>query len=344
MEEDTVLYLTMEDVRACNGEDASAARADVSKALAIHAGGETALPPKITLSPPFGEQEHSSHYVVMPAYVGGDVQMAGVKWVSVGQECDSSSIPAIPSLILLVNHGNGRPIAIMDGTLLTGIRTAAVTAVAAKALANPQAEVLGLIGAGFQSRMHLQSLMEVLPCLKEIRIYNRTHLKAQELAACYSTQFHGSIRAVRQAEAAVQGADVVVSATSSLTPIIQQAWLKEGVFYAQVGTHECTFEAVHDFNKIYVDDWEQILRRGVQTLAMMASHGQWDGSRLHGTLGDYLNGQISGRESASEKIMFSGIGLGVTDICMAERIYRTAVAKGIGNKLPLWGKGEIIRT
>jgi ornithine cyclodeaminase len=186
-----------------------------------------------------------------------------------------------------------------------------------------------------QSRMHLQALTHSFPRLKEIRICGRRQEKARHLTDEYGNRFKGRALAVRDAETAVRGADIVVTATTTDKPIIEKDWLKDGVFYAQIGSHECTFEAAAAFDRIYVDDWQQLLRRGVQTLAIMANQGLWSEERLTGTLGERLLGKVPGRESKREKIMFSSIGLGVTDIVMASRIYRTAVAKRIGNKVPL---------
>lgn len=328
-----IVYLTLEDVKRCGADDFAAARNDVRHALSLHAAEQCVLPAKVTITPPMRESGSGMHYIAMPAYLGGNVQMAGVKWVRAGKTDGSS--PSITSLFLLVDHDSGDPVAVMDATLLTGIRTAAATMVAAEELANPHAEVFAMIGAGAQGRMHLQAMQYSLPNLKEIRIYNRTYEKARQLVDELGGGFHGRFMAVHDPEEAVRGADVVVSATTTNAPIIQEDWWKDGVFYAQVGGHECTFEAISAFDKIYVDDWRQLQQRGVQTLSVMAQQGQWSESGLHGTLGERLLGRISGRDSNREKIMFSSIGLGIMDIAISARIYRTAIAEHIGYRLPL---------
>lgn len=323
----------MEDVRRCGGENFAAARNDVRQALSLHASGRYVLPSKIPIAPSDHADGNRTHYIVMPAYLGGEVQMAGMKWVRVGKT--DGTAPSITSVFLLVDHNSGDPVAMMDATLLTGVRTAAVTTVAAQELANPDAKVLGIIGAGVQGRMHLQALQAAFPNLTEIRIYSRRQENASKAADEFLGNFQGRMIAVHDAEEAVRDSDLVVSATTADAPVIRKEWLKDGVFYAQIGGHECTFEAVEAFDKIFVDDWEQLLHRGVQTLAVMAKQNKWKESDLHGTLGERLTGNVSGRMSNREKIMFSSIGLGIVDIAIAVRIYRTAVAKHIGFRLPL---------
>lgn len=334
-----LLYLSDEDVRCCGGDDFRVARTDVRSALSIHTKGQSVQPPKVSIRPNYRGQSEPN-YIAMPAFLGGDYNMAGVKWVNVGKMGACSTRPAITSLILLNDVETALPAAIVEGTLLTGVRTAAVTALATELLANPDAQVLAIVGAGWQGRMHLQALSEVLPNLKEIRVYSRTFSKSKKLTEEFCQQIQCRLIAVSDAENAVRGADVVVSATSAEAPIIQGNWLKEGVFYAQIGTHECTFDAVRSFDKVLVDDWEQVLQRGVQTLAVMARQGEWSSAGLDGTLGQLINGVVPGRESVKEKIMFSGIGLGVVDLAIATRVYREAVRRGIGNRLPFLGKRE----
>ncbi|WP_051620500.1 ornithine cyclodeaminase family protein [Paenibacillus sp. UNC451MF] len=333
-----MLYLNESDVAASGGHDWIAALEDVRRAFQCHAREDSVLPPKVTLPIPYAEKIGPSsgplpHYVAMPAYLGGNIPYAGFKWVSVGHPYQVDQ-PDITAVIVIQSPDSGYPAAIMDGTLITAIRTAAVTAVAAQELAPPYAEVLGIIGAGAQGAMHLRLLPQVLPKLKQIRLYNRSRSKAEELASRMKNEVKAEIVVTGQAQEAVVESDILVTATSSSgEPIVHGEWLKEGVLYVQVGRHEIAFEAVRQFDKILVDDWEQIRHRGVQTLALMEQEGEWRCSCLHGTLGQRLLGRIVGRESASERIMFSSIGLGVTDLAIAARIYEQATARGIGQWL-----------
>ncbi|WP_282939181.1 ornithine cyclodeaminase family protein [Paenibacillus sp. RC67] len=314
-----------------------AALEDVRRALLCHGQGETILPPKMTLSHSFDKQTGPSsgslpHYVAMPAYLGGNVPYAGFKWVSVGHP-HTADQPDITAIIVIQSPQSSYPAAIMDGTLITSIRSAAVTAVAVQELARPDAQVLGIIGTGAQGAKHLQLLSQALPKLKQIRLYNRSRDKAVELATRWKDQVKTEIIVTEGAQEAVMESDIVVTATSTNEPIVQAEWLKRGVLYVQVGRHEITFEAVQRFDKIFVDDWQQIRQRGVQTLALMEQEGRWRSSCLHGTLGQRLLGAIVGRESDSERIMVSTIGLGVVDLAIAARIYEQAVAQGIGQVL-----------
>ncbi|WP_248925023.1 ornithine cyclodeaminase family protein [Paenibacillus hamazuiensis] len=338
MHDGQIVYLSEDDVRRCGGGDFAAVQGDVRHAFALHAQGEHVLPAKVQLAQADRNNGSRTHYIVMPAFLGGDVQMAGMKWVRVGKP--ESASPAITSLMLLADHSSGEPAAIIDATWLNGIRTAAVTAVAALELANPESTVLAIVGSGAQGKAHLRYLPAVFPRLREIRIYSRRYENARYAAEEIGGGFRDRIVAVRHAEEAVRDADIVVSATTASEPVIREEWLKEGVFYAQIGSHECTFEAVAAFDKIVVDDWQQQLHRGVQTLAVMARLGKWSERDLHGTLGERLTGRIPGRESEHEKIMFGGIGLGIVDIAIAARLYQTALKERIGLRLPFSGHTE----
>lgn len=334
-----LLYLSSADVKTCEATHWDKAGEEIKKALLAHDEGKTVQPSKINLAPQC-QKENETHYVGMPSFIGGSVQMAGMKWVNVRGIKDNMPVPTVTALLILNDQKRGIPAAILEATWLTAMRTAVCTAIAAYYLANRHSKVLTIIGAGVQGEMHIHAMKHYFLEIEEIRIYNRTAEKAQHLASKIQRKYSIPVRVCENPETAVRDGDIIVSATNSKDPIIEKEWLKQGVFYAQVGMNECTFDAVRYFNRVYVDDWEQIIQRGVQTLAIMKKAGEFSENDIAGSLGQIINKKIMGRTHQDERIMFSNIGLGILDVAIGWRIYNEALQRGIGHKLPLWEEGE----
>jgi ornithine cyclodeaminase len=224
----------------------------------------------------------------------------------------------------------------MDGTLISAMRTGAVTGVGAKYLARGDSEIVGLIGAGVQNKTQLMALNVVLKNLKKVFIYDIDKEKASTWAEKMSEKLKLKIEASKSVKKTIENADVVVTATTSVNPIIEEDWFKEGVLYAQIGGNECEAEAVMGFDKFVVDSWEEVLHRGIFTIAHMHKNGKFTKEDLHSTIGEIIIKEKSGRENEKEKILYSPVGMGSEDIMVASRIYKEAVKKDLGIKFNLW--------
>jgi ornithine cyclodeaminase len=332
------LYLSQEDVVASGGLDMPAAIRDVELAFRLHNAGDSVLPSKTVLRWGDARSEKTRGRInAMPGYLGGSIRLAGLKWISsIPSNPVERNLPRAHGLIILTDVQTGVPLSVMDGTLISAVRTGAVTALAAQYLARSDATTVCMFGGGVQGRAQLLALAAVLPRLSEVRVYDPIHQRAQGLADEISRRL--GLRAVTASspEEACVGADVVVTATTSSEPIIQERWLASGAFYAQCGGNECDDDTILKADYVVVDDWKEISHRGIYTVGLMVDKGLIGKDRVDAELGEIVTGQKVGRTKSSQRIVFSSVGLVLEDVAVAARIYRTAVEKGLGQRLELW--------
>lgn len=334
----TVRFLNQDDVIACGGADMAAAVQDIENVFALHARGDVVLPSKTVLRWGGIESEYSHGRInAMPAYVGGDVHMAGIKWISgFPKNPFTNGLPRAVGITILNDPDTGVPLAIMDGTLISAVRTGAVTGVAAKYLARPDSEVAGIIGTGVQSRTQLRALKVVLPALKQVKAFDVDRGRRERFAEEMAADLGIEVRPVNSAEEAVRGSQVLVTATTSKEPVVKAEWIEPGLFYSAVGGHEFEYAVADRASKIVVDNWEEIKHRGSQTLCFMHREGLLSDDRIHAELGEVVIGRKAGRQSAGEFILFASVGMGLEDVAVASRVLRTARERGIGSDLVLW--------
>jgi N-[(2S)-2-amino-2-carboxyethyl]-L-glutamate dehydrogenase len=336
-----VLYLDQQDVIAAGGLDMSAAVRHMEVAQSLFDQGECINPDKSVLrwsEDPNVENERG-RVNFLSAYVGGAVDSLGMKWVgSFPHNRVTGNLPRATALIVLNDPDTGVPIALMEGSIISAVRTAAVAGVAVKHLARPDSRVIGLIGAGVQCRTHLMVLNEVLEDIEEVRVFNRTRANAQKLKTEMEERLGLNIRIVDTPEDAIRGTDIPITATTVHDPIMRGEWLGPGMLSIQFAGHECTYDVVTGADKLVCDDWEGLKHRGIMTPARMYQEGLLRDEDVHGNIGAVAGGRIPGRESDDEHIHFASVGMGVSDVAIAAMIYQRAIADGIGNRLRLWDK------
>jgi len=313
-----LLYLSREDVERLLDIDAMLDA--LGKALVALSAGIAVVPPRVGIRVPDLGLMGS-----MPGYVPGVA--LEVKLVSVFPGNHHLGLPSHQGLIALFDEGDGAPLAVMDGTYITAIRTGGTAAVATRALARKDASVLAILGAGVQGGSHLETLPRVRE-FEDIRIASRDAGKAASLAAR-----HPSARAVASFEEAVRGADVVACCTDSREPVIRRDWLKPGAHVSSVGG---TFGPEIDSEtmsagRIFVE-W-----RGAATNPPPAGAHElqgMDASRLT-EVGEVLAGTRPGRTSDAEITVYKSTGHAVEDAATARLVYDRARAEGAGVSLPL---------
>ncbi|GAB4259286.1 MAG: 2,3-diaminopropionate biosynthesis protein SbnB [Thermoleophilia bacterium] len=341
MSEVTFLYLSQEDVIAAGGLDMAATMETIEAVLALHARGDVVQPVKPTLrwGDALDTEETRGRIMAMPAYVGGAFDVAGIKWIpSMPANPRERGLPRASALIILNDAYTGLPLAVMDGTIISAMRTGAVTGVGARHLAAPGARVAGLCGAGVQSRTQLMALRVALPRLAEARIYDPQTEKCRRWAAEMSAELNLEVTPVASAEEAVRGADVVVSATIATEPYIRPEWTKDGVLVANPSSFDLFFEVVEEADKLVVDDWVQDVAHDSRLPARMVAAGRLSRENLHAELGEVVIGVKPGRETPHEKIVFDYVGLAIEDVAAAHRVWKQAEKAGVGVRLPLWRK------
>ncbi len=334
MQDIEFLYMTRADVRA-TGVDMPMVMDAVEDSFRLHHLGQTNLPWKTVLD--LGEHERGRGNA-MPAYVGGEYDVFGIKWIAGFPKNPAlHGLPRATGFFVLNDSWKGIPLAIMDCTLLSAMRTGAVTGVGAKYMARADSESVAMIGAGVQARTQLEALKVALPGLQQVRVFDINRETAEVYAAEMGELLSIEVRAVDSAELAVRDADVVVTVTVADEPIVKDAWMKPGSFFSAVGSYqEEEFAVVSNSDKVVVDGLGHVLHRETPIVALMIEQGLLREDEII-ELSAIVGGEAPGRETPEERIFFSPIGMGTEDVCVCNNVYKLAVEQGVGTKLKLWG-------
>ena len=242
----------------------------------------------------------------------------GLKLVSFYPANAGTDVPTHSAVILLFDPRDGVPLAVLDGRLITEMRTAAVSAAVARKVADPDARVLALLGSGVQALSHLEALTRIRK-FTEIRVWSRTAASAERFAAAHASY---GIRVAPDAATAVDGADVVVTATLATTPILRGAWLKPGAFVAAVGAPRPTWRELDDAcmaNTIIADHRQSCLAESGDVILSKCQIYAEAGEIFVGT-----KAPPSGRTT-----IFKSVGLAVEDVVTARLVYDAAIAAGL---------------
>jgi ornithine cyclodeaminase len=266
---------------------------------------------------------------------GAAGSVAGIKVVSIFPGNRERGEESHFGAVLLFETDTGRPIAHLDAASLTAIRTAAVSALATRLLAREDAGDLALLGAGVQARTHLEALREVRQ-LRRVRVWSRRPESANRFAAAESARHGLTVEAVDSAEAAVAGADLICTVTSSREPVLAGAWLAAGAHVNAVGsslaaTRELDSAAVARA-RLFVDRRESTINESGDFLFPLREGAIHD-NHIQGEIGDLLLGRLAGRRSADDVTLFKSLGLAVEDLAAAHHVYRKALALGRGVRL-----------
>ena len=250
-------------------------------------------------------EQHGGFFGIMPA-AGAEM---GIKLVTFYPNNGEKGLHTHHAMILLFRPETGEPLAVMDGRLITEMRTASVTAVGTKLLASPDAKVLGILGAGLQGRTHVAALAHVRD-FDEILIWSRTARHGEAFAEEFGAR-------VCTAEETVREADVVVAATAALEPILKGEWIKPGAHVNSVGWNGPDGRELDDAamaNVVFVESRE-------------AAHDQagdvrGSGCAIQGEIGEALSGAVAAR--ADETTIFDTVGVAIEDIASAKLVYDRA--------------------
>lgn len=336
--ENSLLFLSQDSIIESGGDDIEQAINVMEEVYSLHNKKDYVLPPKTVLRwGDFDSESIRGRVNSMPASIGGAFKSVGIKWIgSSPSNPEKYNLPRASAVIVLNDYETFVPKAVMDGMLISALRTGANSGVAAKYLAKKNSKVVGLVGAGAQSKTQLRALHHVLPMLESVKIFDLNIDRANEFSKEMSEKLNLNIEAVDSAESAVRGSDVFVTATVTKKPIVKQEWIEKGMLYLHVGSHESYFEVIHKADKIVVDDWEELKHRGVETLPIMFEKGEFDPNNIYGQIGEIVNGVKNGRENDEEFIYFNSVGMGMQDVALASVIYEKAKSKNIGDNLKLF--------
>ena len=300
-----VRYLDEASVRAVLQWDPLIAA--MEPALAAFSSGRVIQPVRNMLT----IEEGKRYLGIMPVVTQ---EAMGLKLVSFYPGNAGTGVPTHLGIILLSRPDTGEPLAVMDGRLITEMRTAAVSAAVMKHLAPPECPVLALLGGGVQASAHVEALSRVRR-FGDIRVWSRTPERAQRFA-----KEHG-VQAMPNAEAAVQDADVIVTATNALEPILRGSWLKQGAFVIAVGSPRPTWRELDDgvmtAGALVVDSREAVLKESGDVILSKAP--------IYAEVGEIFAGMKT-KPPPGSTIVFKSVGIAVEDIAAARLVYEAATS------------------
>lgn len=334
-----ILFLNDQAMHELGAGDMKAVINDVERAYVLTEAGDVLVPGKCVMR--WGKTPEDENVFgrinAMPGYIGGEYDMAGIKWIGSGPMNYKKGLPRASVTIVMNDPDTKLPVCIADGTEVSAKRTGASGGVAMKLLSKADASVLTICGAGAQGRTQLEAALIVRPTIKKVYVYDIRMESSQRFAEEAMAKYEGiEVIPVETPEAAVRESDIIVTVTLANDPIVHSEWLKPGCLLMNLADYEVSYNCVKKAGKIVVDNWETIKHRMVSTVAMMWKDGLVKDEDIHAQLGQILNGSKVGRENDEEIIYFNAVGTGILDLAVATRCYRKAVAEGKGVKVNYW--------
>ncbi len=284
----------------------------VEEAFSAHARGRTEMPPKVYVNLPGGD------FRTMPAYLP-DMGVAGVKVVNVHPGNPSLGLPTVMALIVILDPQTGTPLAVLNGTTLTDMRTGAAGAVAVRHLARGKEVTVGLVGGGRQASAQIRAIAAEVTVTR-VRVWSRNPANAERFCRSHR-EFPCSPAPLPE----VCDADVIVTTTPATSPVVRDEWVHEGTHINAIGADAAGKQeldpAILARARIFVDDPRQAVHSGEVNVPI--SHGLLSPGDIAGTIGEVVNGK-TGRRSPNEITVFDSTGLSIQDLAIA----RLAMERG----------------
>ncbi len=307
----------------------------LTHAMADLSAGRACAPERIAVVVP----ERDGIVASMPGYVPSLGALA-TKLVSVFPGNAGTAVPTHQALIAMFDPETGSPVALLDGTEITAVRTGAGSALSARLLAREDASVLAVIGTGVQARSHARAMVRVRP-VTEIRIAGRDTGRARVLAGQLATELNADVRAADSYRQAVDGADIVCATTHARAPVVRREWLTPGTHVTSVGLRadgrELDDRTVVD-SLVFVESRKAALApypSGSNDLTEPIRDGLITPDHVRAELGELVAGTKTGRESAEQLTVYKSVGVAVQDAAAAALVLAAARERGVGRELTL---------
>ena len=327
-----VLILSRLDVqKVLNIRDSINVVEEAFKELAL---GNIWMPPRQSTN----IEEYEGWVGIMPGYIRG-MNAMGTKIVTEFRRNSTQyNLPTIMATIIVNDPKTGTPIAIMDGSTITAMRTGAAGGVAAKHLAREDSHIVGIFGAGVQSRTQLSALCEIRPILKA-RVYDVMGKQVNDYVKEMSKKMGIDIKICDNPEDVVSGSDVIITASTSNNPVFKAEWLEEGTHINAVGAHspntrEIDTETVRS-SKFVVDSLETANKEAGEFIIPLSENAITK-NHIYGEIGEIIAGIKPGRVSKSERTIFKTCGLSIQDVSTARLVYTKAKEAGIGREVEIF--------
>lgn len=324
----TIILNQSEVLSLLNSDEVLSAVEDAFRAYGMR---KVQMPPKSYL---FYER-YSGDLRTMPAYIETP-EATGVKIVNVHTKNGSKKMPTVMAVVLLNDPENGYPIAMMNGTHLTALRTGAAGAIASKYLSRQNSSIIGFVGCGVQAQTQLQ--MHVLVRnITAVRIFDTNPEIQQNFANWISSHFNIDVDAAASVEDACR-CDILNTLTPVKSPVVKREYIRSGMHINAIGADAPGKEELDPeilkLAKVVVDDWEQAHHSG--EINVPCERGNFARSDLYGELGQIVAGLTPGRTNDEDITIFDSTGLAIQDIAVAHLVYQRARQKGIGQTVDLF--------
>jgi len=333
----SIRYLSKNDIKILGGASSQLYVNAVSRALQLHAKGDFVQPLKPYLRANGKDGHIADRIIAMPAYLGDDLPISGLKWI--GSKHDNPmkrDMERASGIIILNDSETNYPIAIMEASLISAMRTAAVTVIGTRYLARENFSQITCLGCGLIAKMQLISMLEQFKQIRKIHLFDLNQESAKLLAKKIQSQFEGvEISIAQSAEEAVRQGEVIITATVTDQPYIPFEWIQKGAFISNISIMDVQKDVFLNADKVVVDDWDQA-NREKKIINQLVLEGEFSYEDLHAELGEILLGKKSGRESEDEIIILNPMGMAIEDISSAHEIYRKAITEQIGTSLSLY--------
>ncbi|EJJ0117142.1 ornithine cyclodeaminase [Cronobacter sakazakii] len=321
-------FLTGQQVAALGGLDPHAALSDVTDATLLMAAGDAVMPAEthVPLDAAPGK------VYALPARVGGRFNATGVKWTAHRPQ-PQDALPMALTVTLINRADSGVPVGLVESGGLTGVRTAAVSALALRHAAPREVKRVLLLGAGVQARAHLEMLRAHFPALSCLGLWNRTPARMESMpvaALPFPCEVYGDLR-----EAQKQPWDAVITCTGAQKPFLGPEWCQPGRLIMQIGYHEVSFAAIKRATQVVVNAWGEFRHTSAKSLFQMYRAGEFADDGWSADLEALLTG--AWRAAPDDCVYFSSFGLNVFDIALAARVLQRATQENVGTALPLFG-------
>ena len=332
-----LLYLNRTDVAQAGGDHSDVYVAALSEALTAHAKQDFVQPLKPYLRAQGKEGHIADRIIAMPSHIGGQDPVSGIKWI--GSKHDNSAkrqLERASGVIILNDPETNYPIAVMEASLISSMRTAAVSVIAAQHLAKEGFTDLTIIGCGLIGDRQLQSMLEQFDHIQQVYVYDQFPEASDKFVNKWAAAYPDvNFVQASTAREAVEHAEVLITCTVTDQPYIEYEWLQKGVFISNISIMDIQKEVFVQADKVIVDDWSQA-NREKKTLNQLVLEGRFSEDALHAELGQLLIGDKPGRENNDEIILLNPMGMAIEDISSAYHIYKRAQQQQIGTTLNLY--------
>lgn len=336
-----ILFLNNKEMERLGAGDMNAALCDVERAYSLYEAGDVIVPGKVVMR--FGDKPEDEHVFgrinCMPGYLGGEYNMAGVKWIGSGPQNYKKGLPRASVTVILNDPDTKLPVCIADGTEVSAKRTGASGGTAIKFLARENSTVITICGAGAQARTQLEAALIVRNSIRKVYIYDLYLDRAQLFAREMKVKYPGiDIIPVVSEElgAAINQSDIIITVTLADNPFVRAEWINKGALIINMAAHEVEYGCIEKADKIVVDFWDTIKHRMSSSIAHMWANGLFRDEQIDAEVGQIINGTKTGRDNDEQTIYFNAVGAGILDLAVVIRCYQKAISQGEGTTIPYW--------